>query len=200
MQKRTKKIIIFILLVVVIVAIIKIVPLVKRYLIRTVDKQVMADNTKTEEEFEATENSYKSEELEITIEKKEEGEGDDKITYFVADIKLKNPERLRRAFANDQIGTNIVEKMPSMFERNNAILAINGDYYSFRNNGIIIGNGEIYREVPERESLAMYKDGHMEIYDEKATSAQELLNKGVYNTLSFRTSISKKWNSAGSIY
>ena len=179
MQKRTKKIIIFILLVVVIVAIIKIVPLVKRYLIRTVDKQVMADNTKTEEEFEATENSYKSEELEITIEKKEEGEGDDKITYF---------------------GTNIVEKMPSMFERNNAILAINGDYYSFRNNGIIIGNGEIYREVPERESLAMYKDGHMEIYDEKATSAQELLNKGVYNTLSFRTSISKKWNSAGSIY
>ena len=107
MQKRTKKIIIFILLV------------VKRYLIRTVDKQVMADNTKTEEEFEATENSYKSEELEITIEKKEEGEGDDKITYFVADIKLKNPERLRRAFANDQIGTNIVEKMPSMFERNN---------------------------------------------------------------------------------
>lgn len=132
-----------------------------------------------------TENSYKSEELEIEIQKKEEGEGNDKITYYVADIKIQNPNRIRKAFAKDEIGTNIVEKMSQICTRNKAILAINGDYYAFRKNGIIIGDAKVYREVLAREGLAIYQDGTMKAYDETTTTSQQLIKEGVKDTLSF---------------
>ena len=72
-----------------------------------------------------------------------------------------------------------------MAENNNAILAINGDYYGFREDGIVIRNGVIYRDAPARQGLALYADGTMKLYDETATSAEALLTDGVYNTLSF---------------
>ena len=160
--------------------------LVNRYLIPRVDAKITdAKTAKTEEKYEITENTYKSNEVEIKIEKKEQGEGKDKITYYTADIKIENPDRIKRAFAKDQIGTNIVEKMNFITSRNNAILAINGDYYAFRKNGIIISNSQIYRNVPTREGLAIYKDGTMKTYDEKSTTAEELIENGVKETLSF---------------
>ena len=72
-----------------------------------------------------------------------------------------------------------------MAENNDAIFAINGDYYGFRDTGIIIRNGVIYRDSPAREGLAFYKDGTMVVYDETKTSAEQLLADGVWNTLSF---------------
>ncbi len=160
--------------------------LINRYLIPKVDMNIAnTERKKTEEEYEFTENSYKSEQLEIRIDKKEEGEGEKKVTYYVADIKLKNPDRIKRAFAKDQIGNNVVEKMTDIFNRNNAILAINGDYYAFRNNGVVIGNGEIYRNVPTREALAIYNDGTMKIYNENEITAEQLIKDGVKDTLSF---------------
>lgn len=160
--------------------------LVNRYLIPRVDASITDEKTaKTEEKYEITENTYKSNEVEIKIDKKEQGEGKDKITYYIADIKIENPDRIKRAFAKDQVGTNIVEKMNSITSRNNAILAINGDYYAFRKNGIIISDSQIYRNVPTREGLAIYKDGTMKTYDEKSTTAEELIENGVKETLSF---------------
>ncbi len=157
-----------------------------RYLIPRVEHRIEEQNKeKIKEISDVTENTYKSNELEIRIDKKEQGEGKDKVTYYVADIKLKNPERITRAFANNEIGANIVEKMNTLCERNNAILAINGDYYSFRKDGIVIGNSHIYRNIPIRESLAMYKDGTMEIFNETSINAEELIKKGCRNTLSF---------------
>ncbi len=182
MRKKAKIIVICIIIVIVLF----LGYLINRYLIPRVELNISNKNTeKTVEEFEATENSYNSDELEINIEKVEKGEGKDKVTYYVADIKLQNPARIKRAFAKDQIGTNIVEKMSELTSRNNAILAINGDYYSFRNNGIIIGESEIYRDVPAREALAIYKDGTMKIYDENQTNAEKLIKEGVKSTLSF---------------
>lgn len=43
-------------------------------------------------------------------------------------------------------------------ENNNAIFAINGDYYGFRDNGLIIRNGTLYRDIvnsPHNEALAI---------------------------------------------
>ena len=183
-NNRQKKKIIIILIIILILSFLTY--LLKRYIIPKVEINIENKITeKTEEKYEVTENSYKSNELEIEITKKENGEGKDKVTYYIADIKIKNPSRLKRAFANNQIGANIVEEMPQMVDRNNAILAINGDYYSFRENGIIIGNGEIYRNVPTREGLAIYDDGKMETYDETKINAEELIKNGVKQTLSF---------------
>lgn len=160
--------------------------LIYRYLVPRVEYTIAEDKKeKIKEMYEETENTYKSDEVEIIINKKEQGEGKDKVTYYVADIKLENPERITRAFANNQIGANIVEKMNTLSERNNAILSINGDYYSFRKDGVVIGNSQIYRNIPVRESLAMYKDGTMEIFDETKVDIEELIKNGLKNTLSF---------------
>ena len=66
-----------------------------------------------------------------------------------------------------------------------AVFAINGDYYGFRSDGILIRNGAVYRDDGVRDGLAFYTDGRCEIYDETSTDAQALLDAGVWNTLSF---------------
>lgn len=66
----------------------------------------------------------------------------------------------------------------------NAVLAINGDYYGFRDTGIVVRDGVAYRDKGARQGLAMYRDGAVRLYDETATTAK-LIADGVWNTLSF---------------
>ncbi|CAN5374430.1 hypothetical protein BH11ACT5_BH11ACT5_16510 [soil metagenome] len=117
------------------------------------------------------------------------GTGDDTVTYYVADVVLGDATQLRSAFADNSFGENITELTSAIAADNGALLAINGDYYGFRDTGIEIRNGVIYRDIPAREGLAFYLDGSVKVYDETATSAQELLDAGVWNTLSFGPAI-----------
>ena len=107
------------------------------------------------------------------------------MTYYVADVVLNNTTDLRAGFANNQFGTNIVADTSVIAESYNAVFAINGDYYGFRETGIVIRNGVIYRDEPARIGLAIYADGTMEVYDETETTAEWLLADGVWSTLSF---------------
>ena len=130
-------------------------------------------------------NSYSSSNTSIQIEQVSTGSGNDTITYYVADVKLTNATDLRSAFANNSYGTNIVAKPTTMASKHDAVLAINGDYYGFRSDGILIRNGVIYRDSGTRDGMAFYSDGRVEVYDETTTKAQTLLDAGVWNTLSF---------------
>ena len=107
------------------------------------------------------------------------------VTYYVADVQLSDATALRSAFANDQFGSNITDLVSSIATDNNAVFAINGDYYGFRSTGIVIRNGTIYRDSGARQGLAIYKDGTMKVYDETSTNAQALVDAGVWQTLSF---------------
>ncbi len=131
------------------------------------------------------ENSYSSSNTSIEIQQVATGSGSDTVTYYVADVKLTNATDLRSAFANNSYGTNITAKPTTIASEHNAVLAINGDYYGFRSDGILIRNGVIYRDSPKRDGMAFYTDGRVEVYDETATNAQTLLDAGVWNTLSF---------------
>ena len=128
---------------------------------------------------------YQNEGLSITISEVSAGSGSDTVTYFVADVILSDATQLKSAFAQNQFGANIIEYTSEIAQANDAIFAINGDYYGFRTDGIEIRNGVIYRDEPARIGLAFYTDGSMGIYDETQTSAQQLLDDGVWNTLSF---------------
>ncbi len=122
---------------------------------------------------------------EVTITSYTYGEGDDAATYYVADVTFSDITQLQSAFANDQYGTNIVEDPTDIAADVGAVFAINGDYYGFRDTGIEIRNGVAYRDEGERTGAVIYEDGTMEVYDETATSAQELLDDGAWLTLSF---------------
>jgi Exopolysaccharide biosynthesis protein related to N-acetylglucosamine-1-phosphodiester alpha-N-acetylglucosaminidase len=132
-----------------------------------------------------TATSYESADTSVTISTVTTGSGSDTVTYYVADIQLSDATDLRSAFADDSFGENITEKTSEIASDNGAILAINGDYYGFRDTGIVIRNGVVYRDEGARQGLALYRDGSVKVYDETATDAQTLVDEGVWNTLSF---------------
>jgi hypothetical protein len=136
-----------------------------------------------------TATSYTSDAATVSISTVVAGTGADTVTYYVADVELTDATALRSAFAQNSFGENIIDLTSSIAAENDAIFAINGDYYGFRDTGIVIRNGVIYRDEPARDGLAFSLDGTVEVYDETTTSAAELLAAGAWNTLSFGPSI-----------
>lgn len=142
-----------------------------------------AAETTTEETV--TDTTYTSGDTNISISTVVTGSGNETVTYYVADVVLSDATTLQSAFAEDSFGENITETTSAIAAANNAIFAINGDYYGFRDTGIVIRNGVIYRDEGARQGLAFYTDGTVRVYDETTTTADELLADGVWNTLSF---------------
>lgn len=132
-----------------------------------------------------TDTSFTSDAMTITISTVVTGSGADTVTSYVADVVLADATQLRGGFAENSFGENIVADTSEIAEYYDAVFAINGDYYGFRDTGIVIRNGVLFRDDGARTGLAIFRDGHMEVYDETTTSGQELLDAGVWNTLSF---------------
>jgi exopolysaccharide biosynthesis protein len=136
-----------------------------------------------------TDTSYSSQYCTIDISTVVTGSGDSTVTYYVADVVLTDATVLRSAFANDEFGTNIVEDTSDIAADHDAVFAVNGDYYGFRETGIVVRNGVVYRDAGARDGLAFHRDGSVEVYDETTTSADALVAAGVWNTLSFGPAI-----------
>jgi exopolysaccharide biosynthesis protein len=136
-----------------------------------------------------TDTSYSSQFCTIDVSTVVTGSGDSTVTYYVADVVLTDATVLRSAFAHNEFGTNIVEDTSAIAKDNAAVFAINGDYYGFRDTGIVIRNGVVYRDAGARDGLAFYRDGSVKVYDETATTADALVAAGVWNTLSFGPAI-----------
>lgn len=132
-----------------------------------------------------TATSYTSGSVDLTISTVVTGSGSATVTYFVADLTLTDATLLRSAFADDSFGENIVENTSDIAKANDAIFAVNGDYYGFRDTGIVIRNGIAFRDAGARTGLAFYRDGSVKVYDETTVRADQLVADGVWNTLSF---------------
>ncbi len=132
-----------------------------------------------------TDDSWSADGTTVTVREVTTGSGSQTVTYFVADLVLSDATVLRSAFAGDSFGTNIIDETSDIAQENGAIFAVNGDYYGFRDTGMVIRNGVVWRDSGVREGLAFYRDGHVELYDETATDAAALVDAGVWNTLSF---------------
>ncbi|MEE1650085.1 phosphodiester glycosidase family protein [Brachybacterium sp. J144] len=132
-----------------------------------------------------TATGYTSSTTTITLTSTATGTGSEALAWYAAEIEVSGASIIRSAFAQDDFGQNITEEPSAIAAAQDAVLAINGDYYGFRDTGIVIRNGVAYRDEPARDGLAFYADGRVEVYDETATSAQELLDAGVWQTLSF---------------
>ncbi len=110
-------------------------------------------------------------------------------TVYIADVQLSSAAYLKTALAQNAFGRNVTEKTSAIASDHNAILAINGDYYGANSQGYVIKNGVLYRDTVRKssdsEDLVIYRDGSFGIINEKDVTAQQLLDSGVYNLLSF---------------
>ena len=130
-----------------------------------------------------TSSSYKDDNvsIEITTSRK------NNTTYYVADISLSSAKYLKAALANNTYGRNIKDTTSSIAKNNNAIFAINGDYYGFRDYGYVIRNGVLYRDIANNgnDALVIDESGDFSIVNESEISAKELLDNGAWQVLSF---------------
>ena len=126
--------------------------------------------------------TYKDENISISLSEHREND----TTIYVADVQLSSPEYLMTALAQGVYGRNVKEDTSEMAESNNAVLAINGDYYGAREAGYVIKNGTLYRNTSAgRDDLVIYSDGSWKIVNEDEVSAEELLENGAVQTMSF---------------
>ena len=130
-----------------------------------------------------TDNSYIDRNIRITITKYREYD----TTIYVADVWVSSAEYLQTAFARGAFGRNITENTSTIAEANNAILAINGDYYGAQTKGYVLKNGVLYRESVSgnKEDLVIWADGSFEIITEGEVTAQTLAEEGGLQVLSF---------------
>lgn len=106
----------------------------------------------------------------------------------VATVTMKGDASIKTALADETYGRNVKAKTSTTAQSVNAVLAVNGDYYGARDAGYVIRNGQLLRSDSQdanQEDLVIYQDGSFEIIREGDITAQELLNKGAVQVLSF---------------
>ncbi len=142
-----------------------------------------ASRTEPSGQVDVTETSYDDGTIRITLTEYREYD----TSIYVADITLSSPEYLRTAFAQDTYGKNVTDKTSVIASDNDAILAVNGDYYGAQEDGYVLRNGVLYRSEPARgqEDLVIYEDGSVAVVSEDDVSAETLLENGAVQILSF---------------
>lgn len=131
----------------------------------------------------STDTTYQDDQISITLNNYRAYDTD----IYVADIILTDASVLKTALANDIYGKNITATTSSIAEAHQAILAINGDFYSARN-GYCIRNGILYRNTSDdssQQDLVIYQNGDVSIISEGTIRAEELLSDGAQQVLSF---------------
>lgn len=119
-------------------------------------------------------------ELCLTLSKVERGD----LNYFICDIILASPEAWHTAFASGQItGRHYTS---AIAESVGATFAVNGDFCGFRNHGIIIREGKLYRSTTSDWDLCyLDKDGNLNAVPCKSVNANTLMSQGVLQSWCF---------------
>ena len=132
-----------------------------------------------------TDSSYKDDNISVNLSETTVNS----TQVYLADVTVSSSDYLKTAFAQNAFGTNVTAKTSETAADNNAILAVNGDYYGANSTGYVIRNGVVYRDTVREDSsngdLAIYKDGSFKIIYEDKISADQLVKDGVVNLLAF---------------
>jgi len=127
--------------------------------------------------------TYSDENMQITVSKVRSYETD----IYVADVQVSSAEYLKTALAQNSFGRNLKDTTSNMANAAGAILAVNGDYYGFRDDGYVLRNGVLYRDTASSgtDALVVYGDGTMAAASQDQVSAETLKQHGAWQVLSF---------------
>ncbi len=129
---------------------------------------------------------YRSDTLSVIVERKVT---DAPMTYFVAHIRMRDVNAFRPAFSNDTYNGGTPKAMPWQICRmRSAVLFLSGDnliHMEKEKKGVMIRNGWVYYDGTKSDTLALYPDLTMRIYEKGTVNAQQLLEDGVLNSYGF---------------
>ena len=109
----------------------------------------------------------------------------DDVTYFVADVWVKQIEAFHTAFAMDAYGRGLHEMPLKIASEQKAVFAVSGDYYGAREDGLVVRNGELYRDVMSDDVCVLRRDGTMRVYPRGAFSALDDADDSVWQAWAF---------------
>ena len=108
----------------------------------------------------------------------------DYAVYYVADVWVRDIHSLKTAFAGGTFrgGYDLPSEIASSVD---AILAISGDSCGSSTEGIVIRNGDLYRDTTADDVCILYLDGTMETYYEADFDLDAVIARGAYQGWSF---------------
>ena len=129
-----------------------------------------------------TDTSYSDSNMDITLSTYREFD----TNIYVAEVSA-DSAYLKTAFAQDTYGRNVTAKTSEIAGSTGAILAINGDFYGTQEKGYVVRDGVVYRDTAKngQEDLVIYSDGSFGFITEGEVTAQELVDAGAQQVLSF---------------
>lgn len=112
------------------------------------------------------------------------------LRFFIAHVTVSDPAQMQTAFAGEKYSRDNAEATSAIAARHDAVIAINGDYYNFKEaNGVVIRNGELYRdEASSRDLLLVMQDGSFRTMPRRTHqqgTAQALLDAGAQQCFTF---------------
>ena len=110
------------------------------------------------------------------------------VTYYVADIWIRNIQQFKTSFADDEgfkRGSAHAHMPLNIANANNAMVAISGDYCGARSYGVVIRNGNLYRDSIAEDVCILYADGVMETYYKDDFDLEAAIARGAYQSWSF---------------
>lgn len=140
-----------------------------------------------------TKHSYEDASLSVKMERRDI----DGVRYDIAWIKVASPTQLRTAIAGAP--NEVVAEKPGRMARSvNAVVAINGDFYTQRKDGLIYRQGQAFRYVlnPEKDILVIDDLGDLHVFLGSENQTTELLTflqsgRTIVNAFTFGPAIVK---------
>ena len=135
------------------------------------------------EELVFDDNSCTSPEFSVQITEVTDSEhGSVPFKAYIADIRVASVENLRAGFPS---GKRTDEAKMIALE-NDAILAVNGDFYVNISKGLVVRNGTVLRdEEGTADICVLYPDGKMKTYGPGEYTAERILNQNPWQVWSF---------------
>ena len=127
--------------------------------------------------------SYTSSDISVQIHEVTDSEHGSLLFHaFVADIYVASVENLKAGFP---VGHQTAEAEVIAID-SNAILAVNGDFFTNINKGILVRNGTVLQSMEGTADLCvLYPDGSVKTYGPGEYSAEGILNQNPWQVWSF---------------
>ena len=105
---------------------------------------------------------------------------------YVTDFRVADAKYLKTAFANNTYGSKELQPTSDIAKANNAVLAVNGDYYSYHTYGYVVRNGVAYRDLNNGHWLGcLFNDGDFRILSSNECRAASLVEDGCWQQFDF---------------